>query len=71
MTDPLEELAALEVEVGDPFRFSFPPHPLAAEANRVVALVSSLIEAGEREALRKIRLFSTEILDWPGNGRQP
>ena len=38
----LEKLAAaLEVEVGELFRFPFPPRPLAAEANRVVALVTS------------------------------
>jgi transcriptional regulator with XRE-family HTH domain len=66
----LEKLAAaLEVEVGELFRFPFPPRLVDAEANRVVALVTSLITAGERNALRKVRLFITEILEWPGGGQ--
>jgi transcriptional regulator with XRE-family HTH domain len=65
----LEKLAAaLEVEVGELFRFPFPPRPVAAEANRVVALVTALITAGERDALRKVRLFITEILEWQAGG---
>jgi transcriptional regulator with XRE-family HTH domain len=66
----LEKLAtALDVEVGELFRFPFPPRAVAAEANRVVALVTSLIAAGEQDALRKVRLFITEILDWQGGGQ--
>jgi hypothetical protein len=34
----------------------------------VVALVTALITAGERDALRKVRLFITEILEWQAGG---
>ena len=58
--------AALGVEVSDLFRFPFPQGRAAAEANRVVALVTSLIKAGEEEELRKVRAFITEVLRWRG-----
>jgi transcriptional regulator with XRE-family HTH domain len=66
----LEKLAAA-LEVGEFFRFPFPPRAVAAEANRVVALVTSLIAAGERDALRKVRLFITETLEWHGGVQPP
>jgi transcriptional regulator with XRE-family HTH domain len=59
--------AALGVEVSDLFRFPLPQGKVAAEANRVAALVTWLINAAEEEDLRKIRVFITEVLGWKGH----
>lgn len=64
----LEKLAAtLEIEIGEIFRFPFPQGRAAAEANRVVALVTWLINADQEEELRKVRVFITEVLGWKGD----